>query len=338
MFYKVKKSYNTLLHRLLGDWRYFLYNEHQHESFVVKTYYKEKTLCEQKQKSAIFMANGFCNHAGLCDRLKGMTSIYGWCKKNGVDFFIYHVHPFSLDEYLRPNEYNWIITEDAVCYNKKYTEVIHCMLNHLTSKLVSSGEIVKLEEVWLDKRFATHKLQYHLYTNIYPENDMLFGELFRELFKPAPKVENNIMHHKKEIGNDYISISFRFMQLLGDFVDCEGETLCLDEQNALIDKSIKVVENVKKIHPNIQKILVTADSIKFLNAVKKLPFVYVIAGKVGHINFENSDDVNMKTFLDFFMIANAKKVYLAKSEKMYNSDFARRAAMIYDKDFEILTY
>ena len=84
--------------------------------------------------------------------------------------------------------------------------------------------------------------------------------------------------------------------------------------------------------------LVTADSTKFLQAAKSLPFVYIIKGEIGHINFVYSDEVNMKTFLDFFMIANAKKVYLAKSEGMYNSDFARRASMVYDKPFEIVEY
>ena len=38
------------------------------------------------------------------------------------------------------------------------------------------------------------------------------------------------------------------------------------------------------------------------------------------------------------MIAKAQKVYLAKSEQMYNSDFARRAAMIYGKEFELVTF
>ena len=35
---------------------------------------------------------------------------------------------------------------------------------------------------------------------------------------------------------------------------------------------------------------------------------------------------------------DAKKIYLAKSEKMYNSDFARRAAMIYNRPFELFNY
>ena len=58
----------------------------------------------------------------------------------------------------------------------------------------------------------------------------------------------------------------------------------------------------------------------------------------GYIDFENSDEVNMKFFLDFLMIAKALKIYLVKSEKMYNSDFARRASMIYNRPFELFKY
>ena len=128
------------------------------------------------------------------------------------------------------------------------------------------------------------------------------------------------------------------MQLLGDFIDCDGITLSPKDQEDLINKSIEVIKDIKAKNELIPKVLVTADSCKFLDRAKELPYVYIVEGKVGHINFENSDDVNMKTFLDFLMIAKAQKVYLAKSEQMYNSDFARRAAMIYGKEFELVTF
>ena len=128
------------------------------------------------------------------------------------------------------------------------------------------------------------------------------------------------------------------MQLLGDFKDCEGITLSSGQQDCLIKQSLDVLQYIKDTNPEFRKILVTSDSMKFLNATKSLPFVYVIEGEVGHINFTCSDDVNMKTFLDFFMIAHADKVFLAKSEKMYNSEFSRRAAMIYNKEFELVIY
>ena len=46
----------------------------------------------------------------------------------------------------------------------------------------------------------------------------------------------------------------------------------------------------------------------------------------------------MKTFLDFYMISKAEAVYLAKGPGMYRSAFARTAAMVNNKPFEIYEY
>lgn len=338
MPYLLKKIYLDTFHLFLGDWWYFRYDEHIHEKKLKTGYYNNSEECHSSKREVIFMANGYCNHAGLSDRLKGMTSVYSWCKKHNISFRIFHQHPFALEDYLIPSTYDWRIAKSDICYNLKYVSVNHCMLNHLTNGLVNSGKIFKREMEWLDSRITPTKIQHHLYTNMYPENNEAFGTCFLELFKPSPKVEKEIFKHQSLIGGDYISISFRFMQLLGDFIDCDGDTLNQEEQKQLIDKSVKAIENIKKRHPDIKTVLVTADSYTFLEAAKILPYVYVINGKVGHINFESSDDVNMKTFLDFFMIAKAHKVYLAKSGKMYNSDFARRASYIYNKDFELYSY
>lgn len=338
MFYRVKQLFHYILHRCIGDWNYFLYDQHKKEIMLIDKYYQKNTTCNNSQPLVIFMANGFTDHAGLCDRLKGMTSIYGWCKKNDVDFRIYHTSPFELSEYLVPNTYNWLIEKEDICYNKRWSSVHHAMLNHLVFDQINSGEIVSLQAKWLDKRLCNHKKQHHIYTNFYPVNDAAFSSCFLELFKPSPRLEQLIQYQANNLGNRYISISFRFMQLLGDFMDCDGETLSSEEQKELINRSLAVIEHIKSKHPLVKRVLVTADSPTFLHKAKQLPYVYVIEGKTGHIKFNNSDEVNIKTFLDFFMIAHACKVYLAKSEKMYKSDFARRASMIYGKEFELVQF
>ena len=338
MFYRLRNWYKNSLHQIIGDWNYFLYDESFHERDVINHYYNQPAKQILSSKTAIYMANGFCNHAGLCDRLKGITTLYGWCKECDVDFRVFHIHPFYLHEYLIPNQYEWQIDAKDICYDKKFTSVNHLMLNNLVRKQIESGEIASLEKTWFLNRIKTQKKQIHFYTNMQPESDLLFGTYFQELFKPAPRLETALGSHLEAIGTAFISISFRFVQLLGDFKDCDGETLSDDEQEILINKSVRAVEEIKQKHKSITNVLVTADSCKFLDRVKTLPYVYIIEGKVGHINFENSDNINMKTFLDFLMIANAQKVYLAKSEKMYKSDFARRAAMIYNRPFELFKF
>lgn len=339
MFYKVEKIIKDALHSLLGDWYYFLYDEQKHEKALIRKCYIDVSPNNLNNKTVIFMANGFCNHAGLCDRFKGMTTLYGWCKENKIDFRIYHVHPFNLDDYIIPNLYDWQISNEHISYNKKQVSVNHCMLNQLVKKQIQSGEISSLEHKWfINRLFKTNKKQLHFYTNMYPESDQLFGIYFRELFKPSLRVEKEIKNHLKHIGQEYISVSFRFMQLLGDFKDCDGRILLDNQQELLIHKSTNILYNIKEQNPDVERMLVTSDSMKFLQAARQLPFVYIIKGEIGHINFIHSDEVNMKTFLDFYMIANAKKIYLAKSGEMYNSDFARRASMIYNKPFEIVDY
>lgn len=338
MLYRIRKWYRNTLHDIIGDWKFFLYDESFHERDVIKLHYNQTTALAPCTKTVVYMANGFCNHAGLCDRLKGITTLYGWCKENGVNFRVFHVHPFNLSEYLTPNLYDWRIDEKKICYNKKYTSVNHLMLNNLMRKQIESGEISSLEKTWFQRRIKTTKQQIHFYTNMQPESNLLFGTYFRELFKPSLRLATALDSHMQAIGDNFISISFRFVQLLGDFVDCDGDTLPESEQEDLIYRSIQAINDIKQQHQSVPRILVTADSIKFLERAKALPYVYIIDGKVGHINFEHSDDVNMKTFLDFLMIANAQKVYLAKSGKMYKSDFARHASMINERPFKLYNY
>lgn len=338
MFYRIRKWYKNVLHRLIGDWYYFLYDESIHEQHVLNRHYNQSKVLLPCPKTVIYMANGFCNHAGLCDRLKGITTLYGWCKNNHLEFRAFHIHPFNLTDYLIPNQYDWRLDTKDICYNKKYTSVNHLMLNSLVKKQIESGEISKLERAWFQRRIKTPKLQLHFYTNMQPESDLLFGTYFLELFKPSPRLARVLNYHLQSIGNSFISVSFRFMQLLGDFKDCDGDTLSNEDQEDLINKSIEVIKSIKDLNMSIPKVLVTSDSSTFLERVKDIPYVYVVEGKVGHINFEHSDDVTMKAFLDFLMIANAKKVYLAKSKKMYRSDFSRYASMINHQPFELYIF
>ena len=162
-----------------------------------------------------------------------------------------------------------------------------------------------------------------------------FAELFGKLFKPAPRLQNLIDYHKEQIGGKYISISFRFTTLLGDFTDCTGAALPVAERQPLIEKCLHAISEIAKTAPSHDRILVTADSSTFLAQAAALSHVYVIPGKVGHIDYDNDDDVNMKTFLDFLLIADAEAVYLCKSGKMYKSAFAQTAAMVHNKPFEV---
>ena len=76
--------------------------------------------------------------------------------------------------------------------------------------------------------------------------------------------------------------------------------------------------------------MITADSECFLKQISKLDFVYVLPGKVGHMDHRSEQDINvhMKTFLDFFVLSHSRKIYLLVTGKMYKSGFAKRAAKL----------
>lgn len=50
---------------------------------------------------------------GITDRLKAMTSIYGFCSERGYKFEICQHEPFELSDYLIPNQYDWTPSEDT---------------------------------------------------------------------------------------------------------------------------------------------------------------------------------------------------------------------------------
>ena len=77
----------------------------------------------------------------------------------------------------------------------------------------------------------------------------------------------------------------------------------------------------------------------FLQEVATLPDIYVAPGKVGHIGHNEEGDVFLKTFLDFFLVANAEQVYLAYTGSMYSKSlFAKTAALIKDRTFKKVNY
>ncbi|MDB8909660.1 hypothetical protein, partial [Parabacteroides merdae] len=71
-----------------------------------------------------------------------------------------------------------------------------------------------------------------------------------------------------------------------------------------------------------------SDSKVFLERVKVLP-VIVLDGKVGHISFtENTHEVAMKTFVDFYAISKASRVIRILAPEMYNTVFSYYAAVL----------
>lgn len=314
--------------RLIGKWNYFLWHQKIQLAPLMKAHYNNSTNHKQAKQCVIFMVNGFTLHGGLADRLKGILSVYSWCLSRNVQFKIHFISPFQLTKYLLPNKYDWMIDEKDVFYDYS-TKVSYLMLDTVSDsmdKAFLNKETIK----WMDGQWLAHNGQIHVYTNAECCQES-YSELFSSLFKPSDELSCIISQTRNMIGNEYITISFRFTTLLGDFHDCINQELPFEEQKKLIEHCLCAIKNIKSKHPTKYKTVVFSDSEKFLTKAKELPNVQILSGEIGHIDNNSNSATHLKTFLDFFMISNATKVYLVKSKQMYNSAFPRIAALIGNK-------
>lgn len=298
---------------------------------LIRKMYKLKFVKEEVPPIALFCLDNRTTNYGFADRLRGMVSCYAYAKAVDIPFRIEHIDPFDLSEYFIPNSYDWQLKQGEKSYNLLYSNPVYFVQN-----------IPDILSMRLFKK--SKKRQHHLYTNTgyikevnnkYNKN-YVFGNLFTELFKPSVMLEKLIDKQKLHINGNYVSVSFRFMQLMGDFKDSWGETLSEEDRNDLLNKSLTLV---KSLYEQEQKtIFVTSDSQTFLDVVSKLDFVYVIPGEIGHIGYSQNRGVTEKMFLDFCMISQADHVYMAHSGKMYRSNFAKTAAMSSNTPYTEISY
>lgn len=302
---------------------------HKNEKNHIKKYYKYPVQNPQKiRKGIVVMVDGREIHGGFADRLRGICSIYQFCKNNNINFSIYYTDPFRLEDYLLPNQVQWICKDDEISFDSRYSYPIFLyewMFPHKYHKLY-----LKLRTIF------SHKKQLQVYTNshFYYES---FSTQFQSLFKPTPHLLNVINVNMRSINSKYIAMVFRFQQLLGDFKEGDFKTLNFHEQEELIERCIR---KVKELWDGTQKILITSDSKKFLDKINYLEFVHIIPGNIVHIDYtkDANYETYLKSFIDFYMIANAEKIYLLKTGDMYQSGFPKSASKVYNKPFELIEF
>ena len=293
----------------------------------IKHIEKKRVVCIYNEK----MWNG-----GLADRLRGIISVYEVCKEQNIDLKVLFNHPFNLTLFLVPNKVNWTIKNNELNYNTSVTD--HCFIYTQTN----SDYEAKKQKQWFRKEFTKKYKEFHVRTNAIFSYSSDYSTLFNELFKPSTQLQSSIDKQKKNLGTNYISTSFRFLNLLNDFNEADdiSKPLSEKEKNKLIYKSITQIHNLHSKYPD-KRILVNSDSITFLQEAKKLDFVYVIPGCITHIggkNKSNEYQTYEKTFLDLFMIANAEKIYLLRTGQMYNSGYPFAASKIYNRPFEKIEF
>lgn len=284
------------------------------------------------ERMLICMADGKCHHGGLADRLRSFVTYYGYCLEHGLRFAIHFDFPFRLEDYLIPNRYDWTLREGELTFNSRQAHAVY-MDNtsdegprELRYQRKISRKLLRSE------RFRQH----HLYSSFYYD-EANFGRYFHELFRPAPRLTEALARERAALGEHYISVSARFLELLGDFKEPKS-TQHLDEPQRveLIKRCVARVEELHGECPG-SKILVTSDSGRFLDACRGLPYVHVADGEISHVDVAGGAD-HTKTFVDFLLIAGADHVYQIKTPPMYGGNFSLRAAQAGSRPHTLLTF
>lgn len=317
--------------RIIGDVNFgCIVSKIKTPKFLAKYYIKENPLASNKNTIIIYMADGRINHGGLADRLRGMVSLFHYACIYNKEYRINFLSPFSLDLFLEPNLYDWRISPNDIAYNPECSRPL-CIPNSLKKQKELADRLLKNK--------GKYK-QVHVYTNMAYDFEK-FGYYFNQLFKPTVQLQELLDFNVEKIGGSYISVTFRFQQLLGDFKEGDFPILSDLEQRELIEKSLKIIPQIKEKHKNVKKILVTADSTRFLDLVKKhIEEAYVIPGEIAHIDFtQENSHMYIKSFVDFFMISKAEKIYSAASGLMYSeSGFAMTASLLNNVSYEKVEY
>lgn len=299
---------------------------HNEERRLEREYYNAAPIGHHGTE-VVVMVDGRFMHGGLSDRLRGIASVYGFCREHGVAFKIHYNYPFNLKQYLLPNECDWDISDCDISYSSAEAVPVVLTLNLLPSKF---------HKLYLSRCLRRHRgKQLHVYTNtLFDDSD--YSRNFHELFRPTEKLQADIDSYLSGIGSRFIGIVFRFQQLLGDFREDGYDILPESERARLVEVCLQRIDRIHKSWPD-HKVLVTSDSITFLKkAQERYPFVYAVARRVVHMDYTAAAgyEAYEKSFIDMFMLSRADKVFMYHTGKMYRSGFAQRAAKINDVPYE----
>lgn len=274
---------------------------------------------EDLRNAGIAMIDGRMRHGGICDRFKGIISFYNYCRFAQKPFRIKYTFPFELTDYIVPNKYDWRISDNNISNSFWHVRPIY-------ARKESGRRLLKLKTEKQIRFYGNRDFAYTLPFS--PFNDD-WGGVFNYLFKPSPILQERLDYHKNEINGEYIAAVFRFQNLLGDFKEYHIQALSdTESKEKLISANIEELRKIHEQNPDM-RILVTSDSSSFLERASELEFVYAIKGRQSHIDTKNAPQSNaIKPFIDFYMIAGAKKVYGISLDDMYDSEFPVCAAKV----------
>lgn len=298
------------------------YYIHKSKNFIANIYYYITqysifNISSPKTKKIVLIFDPKRTHPGLVDRLKAIIGIYYISKINGYNFKILDTDHFKLDKYLTHNKTNWSISSYSICHSTYHIRLMN---------------YEPLQQIPL-----LTSLEYHIYNytgkniiqcqNI-PNWENIWHELFIELFKPSEYLEKSLKNNPF-YNTKYIAVHIRFVNAL-ELAEPKysQRPLPSDEKQNLINSCITAITklSLKSKLP----VLVFSDSMQFLSISKENGF-HVLDGNIGHITYNKTDNIMLKTFTDLFMISKAESVISLRGKELYESAFPIYGALIGNK-------
>ncbi len=284
------------------------------------------------RKEIIIVFDGNFPHGGLVDRLKGIISFYQVAKNLDANFKIHFKSPFDLNEFLVPNAYNWTSTDADLSWNPFSTKILYLMLNFDFNPMEYIAKSNKKKFIIFCNIDYSKAINSSLNSE---EQHNHWSKSFHELFKKSTYLDAE--YSKLNIQENAVAIHTRFTSLFGDFKDSPKAMASLERKNE-IKKSLKKEIDAIAFENKSKSVYVFSDSIQFLDFIKSETNYIVLDGKPQHIDSDkNSDALNdhIKTFLDFFALSACEKVFLIRTNDMYNSAFSKYAAILGNKEFKV---
>ena len=265
---------------------------------------------------------------GLTDRLKAAVGLYWIACQNGLPFKFIHNAGFDIREYLVPNKVDWSANTSDISSLPWKRNMVRYLPPFDTVPVLSPGK------QYVCRRYIGKNI---LEISGVPDWQRAWRESFQELLSPSMKVKDAIASYK--MPPRYRVVNIRFINSLGwNEAVSNNAPLPADIRNRLIDAVLAKVAACEA--ESDSPVIVYSDRKEFLEAASNSGFNTCDPDGVGHImNPGTSDYVNLMTFVFFYQMAGAEKIYSILNMEgfpagcLYKSQYPRYAAILGDKPF-----
>lgn len=262
-----------------------------------------------------FVFDPHYSHPGLADRLKAILGCYYIAKQNGYSFKIVWREPFPLSDFLSESRVRWQCDGHGPAYSIRNTRffIYSGLRKGLGCKLRPNKEYV----------CCCYKGDDLFYVNGVSDFDKRFGSLFNELFQPSDMMRR-LLAGTGLTAKGYVSVHARFVNALGQFESSKYPILPVERQKDLLSRCRAAVGRVAE--DTDLPVVIFSDSKRFLREVEDLPVIVLDSDSICHLSKTSDFSAFAKTFLDFFVISQSKKLYRLCAPELYATNFSLYAS------------